>query len=67
MTSSNTREYRVTRYASIEVKGREFRVINEVVGDYHSDIVYPTYAAAKDAAYEISDSYYHTERRAGWR
>lgn len=61
-----TKTYPVSRYASVQVEGAEFRVINEVTGMI-GEIVYATYAAAKDAAREVSDHYYHTERRAGWR
>ena len=66
MNVIKTKTYPVTRYSSVEVSGRSFRVINEVTGMVQ-DYVYPTYDDAKQAARELGDHYYHTERRAGWR
>ena len=61
-----TREYPVTRYTSIEGYGNRLQVYNNVTG-LLLDRVYQSYADAKQAAREIGDHYYHTERRAGWR
>jgi hypothetical protein len=61
-----TRQYPVTRYTSIEGCGNRWQVWNEVTG-LLLDRVYKSYAEAKQAAREIGDQYYHTERRAGWR
>jgi hypothetical protein len=61
-----TRQYPVTRYTSIEGCGNRWQVWNEVTG-LLLDRVYKSYAEAKQAAREIGDQYYQTERRAGWR
>jgi hypothetical protein len=61
-----TKEYPVTRYTSIEGRGNQWQVWNNVTG-LLLDRVYGSYAEAKQAAREIGDAYYHTERRAGWR
>jgi len=61
-----TREYPVTRYSGVEGSGNQWRVYNAVTG-LVLDRVYKSYNDAKQAAREIGDHYYHTERRAGWR
>lgn len=66
MNIVKVRTYPISRYASVEVAGREFRVVNEVTGII-SDRVYRTYAAARGAAFELGNQYYNTERLAGWR
>lgn len=66
MNVVKSKTYPITRYSSVEVEGRSFYVWNEVTG-LRQDYVYPTYDDAKQAARELGDHYYHTERRAGWR
>lgn len=61
-----TKEYPVTRYTSIEGRANQWQVWNNVTG-LLLDRVYNSYEEAKQAAREIGDHYYHTERRAGWR
>lgn len=71
------KDYKISRYASvIKYSPTHFEVVNDVTGVIVGlDLDSPgsegkrfySWDAAKTAAREISDRYYHTERRAGWR
>jgi hypothetical protein len=60
------REYRVSRFATIEGNNQQgWRVCNFVTG-IMQETVYPTYAAAKAAAAFVTVYYSGIERKAGW-
>ena len=55
------REYRITRFSSIVGYGSQWRVINEVTG-LEGEVVYRSYADAKQGAVEVGDHYRTIER-----